>query len=63
MIYEPVCPICGCSLNEIDCFDTSFDFDEVVRYCVGECPACEKEFQYKELFRFHHVEVNETPEN
>lgn len=60
---EPACPICKGPLTEIDCYDNSFTLDEAVRYCVGECPDCEKEFQYKEIFYFHHVEVNQTPES
>ena len=62
-MFESVCPICGGSLTEIDCYDTTFNLDEAIRYCVGECPNCEKEFQYREIFRFHHVEVNDTPED
>jgi hypothetical protein len=57
------CPVCDVPLNEIDCYDDVFDFHEITRLCVGECPCCEKEYQYKEVFYFHHVEVNETPED
>lgn len=57
-----LCPVCNTPLNEIDCFDETGDNTTLLRFCVGECPCCEKEYQYKEVFYFHHVEVNETPE-
>lgn len=60
---EPDCPICGNPLTEIDCFDNSFVSEWGVRECLGECPACDKLFRYEECFLFHHVEVNNTPED
>ena len=62
-MFEPVCPICGDTLTENECYDFTADESEAIRFCVGECPSCGKEFQYRDIFRFHHCEVDNTPEN
>lgn len=52
MEQEFNCPHCGTTLEEDDCYDTSFDGSTAVRYIVGHCPKCEREYQWKELFEY-----------
>jgi hypothetical protein len=62
-MFKPTCPICNDTLTEIECYDITFEIDEAIRFCVGECSSCNKEFQYRDIFRYHHCEVDDTPEN
>jgi len=52
MEQEFNCPHCGATLEEDDCYDTSFDGDTATRYIVGHCPKCEREYQWKEIFDY-----------
>ena len=56
-LKTPKCPHCSEELEEDDCYDTTTDFTEdglvaIVQHCVGHCPACEKEFQWEEVYAF-----------
>ena len=61
---EPVCPKCGYHiLQEIDCTDIENNISEIICHCIGWCPHCDAVFKYKNIFKHHHVEVNQTPED
>lgn len=52
---EPTCPICGDSIEYIDTFDTYIDTNDFEALCVGECPTCGREYQWKDVYKFSHV--------
>lgn len=47
---EPICPTCGDTLNEDDCYDHNYGGSYMERVCVGTCPSCGNTYQYREVF-------------
>ena len=54
------CPICGGLLEEHDCVDVEVETNRVRMFKVGECPDCNKYYQWYEEFTY---EGYTTPEN
>lgn len=49
----PPCPKCGCALEEDDCFDivsTGVGLDSL---CVGHCPTCSTDYQWRKKYLFN----------
>lgn len=51
-----ICPNCGAELEPEECYDTCFETDFIVNFIVGECPCCEKRFQWAEVYEYTGVE-------
>ena len=47
---EPFCPVCETILTEDDCFDHEYDGYSLERLCVGHCPKCGENYQWREVF-------------
>ena len=56
MNLEPICPNCGDTLEEDDCYDTSLCGDCYARYLVGTCPTCKKEYRWTEFYEITGVD-------
>ena len=48
----PKCPHCNVYLEEVDNYDTEIGAGDVTLFIVGECPLCEKRFQWTETYRY-----------
>lgn len=57
MPVEPKCPICNSLLEEIDAYDTEMNGSSIVVHVVGECPLCEREYQWTEVYNYSHYEI------
>lgn len=55
-MINAICPICGSELIEDESYDMSVDLSECREYVVGHCENCGKEYQWKNIFVFSHVE-------
>ena len=55
-MINAICPICGSELIEDESYDMSVDLSECREYVVGHCENCGKEYQWKNIFAFSHVE-------
>lgn len=59
---EPACPACDVVLDEDDCFDHIYGGSYMERLCVGHCPRCEENYQWREVSFFgghSHLEKSE----
>ena len=56
MTIEPKCSICNLLLEEIDAYDTEMDGNSIIVHIVGECPLCEREYQWTEVYKYSHYE-------
>ena len=55
---EAKCPICDEIIEQDDCYDSETTWIEddgqfaELKHCVGHCVACNKEYQYTEVYTF-----------
>lgn len=54
-MYEPVCPLCKIDIERIDTIDSYEDISAVEYLCIGQCPSCGKEYQWREVYEFSHI--------
>lgn len=48
----PKCPHCNTLLEEVDNYDIEIEAEGITLYIIGECPLCEKRFQWAETYRY-----------
>ena len=59
--YE--CPVCGGDLEEEDVIETWVEDEIYVELCVGSCPDCGREFQWKNNYYQRFEGISEIKEN
>jgi endogenous inhibitor of DNA gyrase (YacG/DUF329 family) len=52
---EPICPACGDTLESFKTIDSYRDEDSAKYLCLGYCPTCGKEYQWREVYFFSHI--------
>lgn len=51
-----MCPHCDHDLFIDDSTDIEYDSGKNISYWVGHCPECGKNFRWKEIYLFDHIE-------
>lgn len=56
MSDSALCPHCDCDLEIDDCFDIEYDSRTNISCWKGHCTECGKNFRWKEIYLFDHIE-------
>ena len=51
-INDPICPICGISLEDIDVYSEDIDDDTIIRTIDAECPECHRAYMYDKYYSY-----------
>lgn len=54
---ELKCPICDEIIEQDDCYNSEAFIEDdgqfaELKHCIGHCVACDKEYQYSEVYTF-----------
>lgn len=52
---EPICPHCGSDIEHVETVYSYTDEGSTEYLCVGSCPTCGREYQWREVYTFSHV--------
>lgn len=59
MMTEPICPHCGNTIDICDNVDENFNSSSCEILVSGVCFSCGREYQWREVYNFSHIEALE----
>lgn len=62
-VYEPHCLKCGALLEVYECMDIDEEEGQVRRDVLGECPECETQYRWEEVYTYARYENLEELED